>query len=156
MHYNSNNSTLASECPHSMQMHNISPAGNPNQHPWLPLSALFFSFSHSSLSPPLPPSANLKPSSYQVSFPPPLRPSHLNDIPPTTYFEVTKPIRLPKTQPCVNPILHHDFGYTYGKPPVLANYTLPCHCPSHDFSKIVLEWNATCKGRQFDRFSGSG
>ncbi|GLT35573.1 hypothetical protein SLA2020_100140 [Shorea laevis] len=80
--------------------------------------------------------------------------SHLNDTPPTTYFEVTKPIRLPKTQPCVHPILHHDFGYTYGKPPVLANYTPPCHCPSHDFSKIVLEWNATCKGRQFDRIFG--
>ncbi|GLT60150.1 hypothetical protein SLA2020_329310 [Shorea laevis] len=80
--------------------------------------------------------------------------SHLKDTPPTTYFEVTKPIRLPKTQPCVYPILHHDFGYTYGKPPVLANYTPPSHCPSHDFSKIVLEWNATCKGRQFDRIFG--
>ncbi|GKV33128.1 hypothetical protein SLEP1_g41669 [Rubroshorea leprosula] len=42
----------------------------------------------------------------------------------------------------------------YGKPPVLANYTPPCHCPSHDFSKIVLDWNATCKGRQFDRIFG--
>ncbi|GLT35551.1 hypothetical protein SLA2020_099940 [Shorea laevis] len=80
--------------------------------------------------------------------------SHLNDTPPTTYFEVTKPIRLPKTQPCVYPILHHDFGYTYGKPPVLAEYIPPSHCPSHDFSKIVLEWNATCKGRQFDRIFG--
>ncbi|GLT25994.1 hypothetical protein SLA2020_010880 [Shorea laevis] len=80
--------------------------------------------------------------------------SHLNDTPPTTYFEVTKPIRLPKTQPCVYPILHHDFGYAYGKSPVLANYTPPCHCLSHDFSKIVLEWNATCEGRQFDRIFG--
>ncbi|GLT38685.1 hypothetical protein SLA2020_129170 [Shorea laevis] len=80
--------------------------------------------------------------------------SHLNDTPPTTYFEATKPIRLPKTQPCVYPILHHDFGYTYGKPPVLAEYIPPSHCPSHDFSKIVLEWNATCKGRQFDRIFG--
>ncbi|GKV48136.1 hypothetical protein SLEP1_g54966 [Rubroshorea leprosula] len=80
--------------------------------------------------------------------------SHLNDTPPTTYFEVTKPIRLPKTQPCVYPILHHDFGYTYGKPPVLAEYIPPSHCPSHDFSKIVLEWSATCKGRQFDRIFG--
>ncbi|GKU90980.1 hypothetical protein SLEP1_g4911 [Rubroshorea leprosula] len=80
--------------------------------------------------------------------------SHLDDTPPTTYFEVTKPIRLPKTQPCVYPILHHDFGYTYGKPPVLANYTPPSYCRSHDFFKIVLEWNATCKGRQFDRIFG--
>ncbi|GLT35547.1 hypothetical protein SLA2020_099910 [Shorea laevis] len=51
--------------------------------------------------------------------------SHLNDTPPTTYFEVTKPIRFPKTQPCAYPILHHDFGCTNGKPPVLANYTPP-------------------------------
>ncbi|GLT59079.1 hypothetical protein SLA2020_319200 [Shorea laevis] len=80
--------------------------------------------------------------------------SHLNDTPPTTYFEVTKPIRLPKTQPCVYPILHHDFGYTYGKPLVLTEYIPPSHCPSHDFSKIVLEWSATCKGRQFDRIFG--
>ncbi|KAL2336647.1 hypothetical protein Fmac_011093 [Flemingia macrophylla] len=72
----------------------------------------------------------------------------------TEYFEVTKPIELPKTKPCSEHILHHDFGFTYGRPPVLANYTPPSHCPSHTFSKIVLEWKATCKGRQFDRIFG--
>ncbi|KAL2326810.1 hypothetical protein Fmac_020237 [Flemingia macrophylla] len=74
--------------------------------------------------------------------------------PPTEYFEVTAPIELPKTKPCSQHILHHDFGFTYGHPPVLANYTPPSHCPSHIFSKIVLEWKATCKGRQFDRIFG--
>nr|KYP42779.1 Peptide-N4-(N-acetyl-beta-glucosaminyl)asparagine amidase A [Cajanus cajan] len=74
--------------------------------------------------------------------------------PPTEYFEVTAPIELPKTKPCTHHILHHDFGFTYGQPPVLANYTPPSHCPSHTFSKIVLEWKATCKGRQFDRIFG--
>ncbi|XP_061341180.1 peptide-N4-(N-acetyl-beta-glucosaminyl)asparagine amidase A [Gastrolobium bilobum] len=74
--------------------------------------------------------------------------------PPTEYFEVTRPIELPKTKPCSYHVLNHDFGYTYGKPPVLANYTPPTHCPSQWFSKIVLEWNATCKGRQFDRIFG--
>ncbi|GMY23118.1 peptide-N4-(N-acetyl-beta-glucosaminyl) asparagine amidase A-like [Fagus crenata] len=78
----------------------------------------------------------------------------LNDTPPTLFFEVTKPIKLPKTKPCSYHILQHDFGYTYGKPPVLANYTPPSHCPSQKFSKIVLQWNATCKGRQFDRIFG--
>ncbi|XP_009768642.1 peptide-N4-(N-acetyl-beta-glucosaminyl)asparagine amidase A-like [Nicotiana sylvestris] len=73
---------------------------------------------------------------------------------PTTYFEVTKPINLPKTKPCSYLVLQHDFGYTYGKPPVLANYTPPSNCPSQKFSKIVLEWKATCKGRQFDRIFG--
>ncbi|KAH7536795.1 hypothetical protein FEM48_Zijuj03G0024400 [Ziziphus jujuba var. spinosa] len=78
-----------------------------------------------------------------------------NDTPPTRFFEVTKPINLPKTKPCSHLVLHHDFGFTYGKPPVLANYTPPSHCSSHKkISKIVLEWKATCKGKQFDRIFG--
>ncbi|GAB2284388.1 Peptide-N4-(N-acetyl-beta-glucosaminyl) asparagine amidase A [Dionaea muscipula] len=78
------------------------------------------------------------------------------DVPPTAYFEVTKPIKHPNTEPCSYTILQHDFGYTYGKPPVLAAYTPPTksNCPSTDFSTIVLEWNATCKGRQYDRIFG--
>ncbi|CAA7024946.1 unnamed protein product [Microthlaspi erraticum] len=77
--------------------------------------------------------------------------------PPTRYFEVKKPPvpDLPAAQrPCSHRILHHDFGYTYAKPPVLANYTLPSHCPSPEFSKIVLEFKSTSKGRQFDRIFG--
>jgi len=71
---------------------------------------------------------------------------------PIKYFEVTKPIKLPKaSKPCSYHILHHDFGYTYGNPPVLANYTRPSHCSFKKFSKIVLEWKATCEGRQYDR-----
>ncbi|KAL6196619.1 hypothetical protein ACLB2K_032233 [Fragaria x ananassa] len=78
----------------------------------------------------------------------------LNDTSPTLYFEVTKPIPVPKTKPCSQLILQHDFAYTYGKPPVFANYTPPSDCPSQNFSKIVLEWRATSKGRQFDRIFG--
>ncbi|RWR86468.1 peptide-N4-N-acetyl-beta-glucosaminylasparagine amidase A-like protein isoform X2 [Cinnamomum micranthum f. kanehirae] len=74
--------------------------------------------------------------------------------PPLTYFEVTKPIKHPKTKPCSSLILQHDFGYTYKKPPVTAPYNPPSNCPSHSFSKIILEWRATCKGRQFDRIFG--
>ncbi|KAL4580429.1 hypothetical protein LXL04_016621 [Taraxacum kok-saghyz] len=77
-----------------------------------------------------------------------------NDIPPTTFFEVTKPIQLPITKPCSTLLLQHDFGYTYGSPPVTAQYSPPSNCPSTDFDKIVLEWTATCKGRQFDRIFG--
>ncbi|KAK7257151.1 hypothetical protein RIF29_30919 [Crotalaria pallida] len=80
--------------------------------------------------------------------------SSSDDIPPTEYFEVTKPIQLPKTKPCSYNVLTHDFAFTYGKPPALANYTPPSHCPSQSFSKIVLELKATCKGRQFDRIFG--
>ncbi|XP_044461877.1 peptide-N4-(N-acetyl-beta-glucosaminyl)asparagine amidase A-like [Mangifera indica] len=77
-----------------------------------------------------------------------------NDTPPTRFFEVTKPVKHPKTKPCLHQILSHDFGYTYGKPPVTADYTPPTNCSSQKFSTIVLEWNATCKGRQFDRIFG--
>ncbi|WCJ32271.1 Peptide-N4-(N-acetyl-beta-glucosaminyl)asparagine amidase A protein [Euphorbia peplus] len=77
-----------------------------------------------------------------------------NNTPPTVYFEVTNPINVPNSNPCLHPLLHHDFGYTYGKPPVLANYSSPSHCPFSSFSKIVLEFNASSKGRQFDRIFG--
>ncbi|KAI6690331.1 hypothetical protein NL676_027159 [Syzygium grande] len=73
---------------------------------------------------------------------------------PTLYFEVTRPIKLPGTKPCSYLILQHDFAHTYGKPPVLANYTPPSSCYSQKFAKVVLEWSATCKGRQFDRIFG--
>ncbi|MBA0561674.1 hypothetical protein Golob_018477 [Gossypium lobatum] len=83
------------------------------------------------------------------------QPSSTNDtIPPTLFFEVTKPIKVPNTKPCSFTVLQHDFGYTYGKPPVFANYAFPSNCPFQGFSKIVLEWNATCEGRQFDRIFG--
>ncbi|XVF18653.1 hypothetical protein REPUB_Repub11eG0041300 [Reevesia pubescens] len=72
---------------------------------------------------------------------------------PTLYFEVTKPIKLPKTKPCSYLVLQHDFGFTYGRPPVLVNYKPP-DCYSQNFTKIVLEWKATCKGTQFDRIFG--
>ncbi|XP_022140996.1 peptide-N4-(N-acetyl-beta-glucosaminyl)asparagine amidase A [Momordica charantia] len=74
--------------------------------------------------------------------------------PPTLFFEVTKPIETPKAKPCSVLALQHDFGYTYGKSPVLADYTPPSHCSFTKFSKIVLEWMATCRGRQFDRIFG--
>ncbi|KAL8510091.1 hypothetical protein ACS0TY_017060 [Phlomoides rotata] len=71
----------------------------------------------------------------------------------TRYFEVTKPISLPKTQPLSYPILkNQEFAYTYEKPPVLKNYKPPSN-PSN-FSKIVFEWTATSKGRQYDRIFG--
>ncbi|KAE8677309.1 Peptide-N4-(N-acetyl-beta-glucosaminyl)asparagine amidase A [Hibiscus syriacus] len=81
-------------------------------------------------------------------------PSTNETIPPTLFFEVTKPIQVPHSKPCSLTLLQHDFGFTYGKSPVLADYNFPSDCPFQEFSKIVLEWNATCKGRQFDRIFG--
>ncbi|KAL6529662.1 hypothetical protein OROGR_015285 [Orobanche gracilis] len=76
------------------------------------------------------------------------------DTLPTAFFEVTKPITLPKTKPFSYLVLKHDVAYTYGKSPVLADYKPPSHRPSQNFAKIVFEWTATCKGRQFDRIFG--
>ncbi|KAJ3702195.1 hypothetical protein LUZ61_005900 [Rhynchospora tenuis] len=72
---------------------------------------------------------------------------------PTTYFEVTRPIPVPRTQPCSLLLLQHDFAYTYSQPPATSSYTPPS-CLTRTPSLIVLEWNATCKGRQFDRIFG--
>ncbi|XP_049935427.1 peptide-N4-(N-acetyl-beta-glucosaminyl)asparagine amidase A-like [Nymphaea colorata] len=74
---------------------------------------------------------------------------------PTTFFEVARPVKVPREPPCSSAlILQHDFSYTYGQPPVEAQYTPPQDCPSADWSTIVLEWSATSKGRQFDRIFG--
>ncbi|KAJ4768024.1 Peptide-N4-(N-acetyl-beta-glucosaminyl)asparagine amidase A [Rhynchospora pubera] len=76
-----------------------------------------------------------------------------NSFSPTTFFEVTRPIPLPKTQSCSQLLLQHDFGFTYQKPPVTTYYTPPS-CLTQAPSRIVLEWHATCQGRQFDRIFG--
>ncbi|KAL8167625.1 hypothetical protein V2J09_009124 [Rumex salicifolius] len=59
--------------------------------------------------------------------------------PPTVYFEVTKPINRPKTNPCSYRLLHHNFVYTYHKSPVFANYTPPTDCSVKESSTVVLE-----------------
>ncbi|KAL9666179.1 hypothetical protein QQ045_000503 [Rhodiola kirilowii] len=78
----------------------------------------------------------------------------LNYTPPTRYFEVTKPIQTPKTIPFSYLILQHDFGFTYGQPPVQVKYHPPPNSAAEKYEKIVLEWSAECRGRQFDRIFG--
>ncbi|GER41714.1 peptide-N4-(N-acetyl-beta-glucosaminyl) asparagineamidase A [Striga asiatica] len=73
---------------------------------------------------------------------------------PTRYFEVTRPIPHPKTKPCSYLVLQHQFAFTYGKPLVNVPYTPASHCPPQNYAQVVLEWTATCKGRQFDRIFG--
>ncbi|KAK8970279.1 hypothetical protein KSP40_PGU017273 [Platanthera guangdongensis] len=77
--------------------------------------------------------------------------------PPITFFEVQRPIPLPKARPCSTLVLQHDFAFTYGKPPVTSTYSPPSHCQllrSSAPSSIVLEWSAACSGVQFDRIFG--
>ncbi|XP_058100816.1 peptide-N4-(N-acetyl-beta-glucosaminyl)asparagine amidase A-like [Magnolia sinica] len=73
---------------------------------------------------------------------------------PTSFFEVTKPIKTPNISPCSSLILQHSFSYTYQKPPVTVPYNPPSNCPSQTFSQIILHLSVTCKGRQFDRIFG--
>ncbi|KAI8557871.1 hypothetical protein RHMOL_Rhmol04G0044400 [Rhododendron molle] len=80
--------------------------------------------------------------------------SHLSKTNITTFFEVTKPIQVPRTKPCSYLLLQHDFGHTYELPPVLANYTPPSDCQCQNFAKIVLQWEAKSNGTQFDRIFG--
>ncbi|KAI8552453.1 hypothetical protein RHMOL_Rhmol06G0267700 [Rhododendron molle] len=124
-----------------------------------PISLLLFSLFLLLLHQPLSTSSTLPKSTLfrpnLISQPTPsITTTTTTDTPITRYFEVTKPIKLPHTKPCSYLVLRHDFAYTYSKPPVLANYTPPSDCPHQKFAKIVLEWTATCKGRQFDRIFG--
>ncbi|KAL5989673.1 Peptide-N4-(N-acetyl-beta-glucosaminyl)asparagine amidase A [Asimina triloba] len=78
-----------------------------------------------------------------------------SSVPPTLFFQVTKPIRVPPdSMPCTSLVLQHSFASTYTRPPVTVQYNPPSHCPFQSFSKIVLTWSASCKGRQFDRIFG--
>ncbi|XP_078439702.1 peptide-N4-(N-acetyl-beta-glucosaminyl)asparagine amidase A protein [Wolffia australiana] len=73
----------------------------------------------------------------------------------TTYFQVARPIPLPDGENCSVLLLQHDFGYTFGKPAVTADYRPPPRCWRHGRpSKVVLEWRAASRGRQFDRILG--
>lgn len=61
------------------------------------------------------------------------------------FFEVTKPIEVPHENPCFVQLLDHDFGYTYNYPPVIGKYTPPPNCQKN-WTKVVMEWKATCDG----------
>uniref|UniRef100_A0A0D9UY41 Peptide N-acetyl-beta-D-glucosaminyl asparaginase amidase A N-terminal domain-containing protein n=1 Tax=Leersia perrieri TaxID=77586 RepID=A0A0D9UY41_9ORYZ len=81
-----------------------------------------------------------------------------DSAPPTTFFEVDRPIRPPRGSlgPCSTLLLSHSFGYTYGRPPVTAAYAPPS-CLGGGAASValaVLEWSADCRGRQFDRIFG--
>ncbi|KAL6838665.1 hypothetical protein ACP4OV_031379 [Aristida adscensionis] len=85
-------------------------------------------------------------------------------LPPTTYFEVDRPIRPPSGSvgPCSALLLSGTFGATYGRPPLTAAYAPPACLaaarapggPPSPLALAVLEWSADCRGRQFDRIFG--
>ncbi|AQK90979.1 Peptide-N4-(N-acetyl-beta-glucosaminyl)asparagine amidase A [Zea mays] len=80
--------------------------------------------------------------------------------PPTTFFEVDRPIRPPRGSagPCSTLLLSATFGATYGRPPATAAYAPPACLGDAGgagaLALAVLEWAADCRGRQFDRIFG--
>ncbi|XP_020171248.1 peptide-N4-(N-acetyl-beta-glucosaminyl)asparagine amidase A [Aegilops tauschii subsp. strangulata] len=81
--------------------------------------------------------------------------------PPTTFFEVDRPIQPPRGSvgPCSALLLSDSFGYTYGRPPATAAYVPPeclaaARARGGSLALAVLEWSADCRGRQFDRIFG--
>ncbi|KAM0915253.1 hypothetical protein ACQ4PT_010961 [Festuca glaucescens] len=93
---------------------------------------------------------------------PPLQLSPVNaSEPPSTFFEVDRPIRPPRGSvgPCSTLLLSDSFGYTYGRPPSTAAYAPPkclaaARARGGSVALAVLEWSADCRGRQFDRIFG--
>ncbi|KAJ0764494.1 putative peptide-N(4)-(N-acetyl-beta-glucosaminyl)asparagine amidase [Helianthus annuus] len=77
----------------------------------------------------------------------------LNNTTPQQYFEVTHPLPTDDITPsCSVSLLNHSFANTYGSPPVTVNYTPPkSKCK---WSVAVLEFQAECKGEQYDRIAG--
>ncbi|KAJ8638904.1 hypothetical protein MRB53_015598 [Persea americana] len=88
---------------------------------------------------------------FSLQHPPSTKPTNTT---PMKFFEVSRPIKHPHTKPCSSLVLKYDFAATLYKPPVTAPYNPPTNCASQNFSKIILQWKATCKGRQFDRIFG--
>lgn len=78
-----------------------------------------------------------------------------DDVEKQEFFEVTKPVDLPQGahKVCSQILLQHVFGNTINEPPTLAQYQPPQDCISEDWTAIVLRWEATSRGRQFDRIS---
>lgn len=79
--------------------------------------------------------------------------NHKFNASPEEYIEVSRPINHPANKTCSILVLEHDFGNTYGKPPVEVSYSPPAKCSSN-WDKVVLQWRVTCKGEQYDRIAG--
>ncbi|KAL6883646.1 hypothetical protein ACP4OV_011060 [Aristida adscensionis] len=87
----------------------------------------------------------------------------LDESQPTlTYFEVDRPLRPPpgSAGPCSARLLSASFGATYGRPPATAAYAPPACLAAaaagggSSLALAVLEWSASCRGRQVDRVFG--
>jgi hypothetical protein len=62
------------------------------------------------------------------------------------------PVSRPDTRHCTVTVMRHDFANSYGKP-FVGTVTPPKACPG-PWAKVVLDWNGSVKGRQYDRLAG--
>ncbi|URE25873.1 Peptide N-acetyl-beta-D-glucosaminyl asparaginase amidase A [Musa troglodytarum] len=73
---------------------------------------------------------------------------------PQEFLDPTGPdFLLPQRPPsCSLPLLRHDFGDTYGRPPATAAYAPPPGCPA-PWASVVLDLSVACAGEQYDRIA---
>ncbi len=62
------------------------------------------------------------------------------------------PLQRPPTPSCKLRLMEHSFASSFGKP-FIGSYTPPADCAA-PWSMVVLDWNGSVKGRQFDRLIG--
>jgi hypothetical protein len=62
------------------------------------------------------------------------------------------PISRPSGKQCTVTAMQHDFANSYGQP-FTGTLTPPVDCPG-PWSKVVLDWNGSVAGRQYDRLAG--
>ncbi|XP_059627943.1 peptide-N4-(N-acetyl-beta-glucosaminyl)asparagine amidase A [Cornus florida] len=114
------------------------------------MSLLFLHLLLIPLLTPLSASSTTTPDRFIKSIPQSLQRKHK----PQEYLELTHPLPSDHLTPsCSSHVLHQDFGYTMGLPPVSVTYSPPSDCLS-PWSHIVLDFQASCKGEQYDRIVG--
>ena len=62
------------------------------------------------------------------------------------------PVSRPPTPSCTVTAMQHEFANSYGQP-FVGTLTPPAACQG-PWTKVVLTWTATSKGRQYDRLAG--
>ncbi|MGW7002194.1 peptide-N4-asparagine amidase [Streptomyces sp. NPDC054933] len=63
------------------------------------------------------------------------------------------PVSRPATRHCTVEVMRHDFGNTLSDPPYSTTVTPPSRCDG-PWTKVVMDWSGSVKGRQYDRLAG--
>ncbi len=64
------------------------------------------------------------------------------------------PVGRPATRHCTVTVMRHDFANTIGDPPFATSVAPPAGCAGRPWTKVVLDWSGSVKGRQYDRLAG--